>query len=104
MSSSLRRMRSVPLLEHTDAPTPSQTDYIAEETGVGMIAPTERGEIGKRASVGRVVRTTLRPAQPVSFVTLRVTQCSSPCTTLGPAMVISRMCPHIICLFGGIPG
>jgi hypothetical protein len=51
-------MRSALLIEHTDTPTPSQTDYIAEETGVGMIAPTERGEIGKRASVGRVVRTT----------------------------------------------
>jgi len=65
ISSSLRRMRSVPLIEHTDTPTPSQTDYIAEETGVGMIVPTERGEIGKRVSVGRVVRATLLPAQPV---------------------------------------
>ncbi len=59
MSSSLRRMRSVPLLEHTDAPTPSQTDCTAEETGVGMIVPTGRGAIGKRASVGRAVRTAL---------------------------------------------
>jgi hypothetical protein len=67
MSSSLRRMRSVPLLKHTDAPTLSQTDYIAEETGVGMIGPTERGEIGKRASGARAV---FRPL-PVEARTLR---------------------------------
>ena len=48
-------MRSVLLLEHTDAPTPSQTDYIAEETGVGMIVPIGPGvaESRDRASVER---------------------------------------------------
>ena len=97
-------MRSVPLSENTDAHTTSQTDDIAEEIGVGMIAPTDRGEIGKRASVGRVVRVPLQPAQPVFFVTLRATHRSSPCTALGPTMVIRRMCPHLFRLLRGILG